>query len=523
MLCRLAQGGVLCYVWWMHRSFTPARDWGLGALVAVPGLVLLVLRGIVPDWASMVVANAFVLPGWMLFDFGLIRAAGHRPPWRLGLGACLLTLGLLAWYGLAAPDYRTRSILLSVVLLAFDGATAAVCLTQNGQGMGLTLRILGGIFLVNILSGLWRISGILSSPSAWLFAPLPAQVQYGFTAILSTSVVTPLLVLLAAQRLQEKLREQACRDPLTSACNRRTLDEVVSTHWPQACENGETLCCLMLDIDHFKAFNDRYGHPAGDQALVAVSKTARSLLRAEDTWCRFGGEEFLALLPRTEAGQAMAVAERLRETIANLPLDDVERSRRVTVSIGVAAAQAEFVGWPELVGRSDRALYLAKSRGRNQVVLADGPPPLTAESFVRLTWDPSYACGQTLIDEQHRRLFTAANALLTALLTGRSKPACQELIRVLLAEVLTHFHDEERLFRAAGYAEADAHATIHQDLLAKAQALADKYAHDILTLGELFDFLARDVVSRHMLAEDRKFFPCFGAQPQSDVPSPRPS
>jgi len=335
-------------------------------------------------------------------------------------------------------------------------------------------------------------------------------------------VVTPMLVLLTAQKLQEELRDLACRDPLTSACNRRTLDEVVSDHWPRASASGEPLCCLMLDIDHFKDFNDRYGHQAGDQALVAVSKAARALLRAEDTWCRFGGEEFLALLPRTEAAQAMLVAERLRHTIAALPLDAWERSRRVTVSIGVAEARAESVSWPELVGHCDRALYLAKNRGRNQVVLAEGDTQnLDEAAFVHLSWDPAYACGQPEIDDQHRRLFAASNTLLTALLTGWPKPACQELIEALLTEVLTHFHDEELIFRAAGYVEADAHAAIHQTLFDKARELAEKYAKDVLTLGEVFDFLAKDVVSRHMLSEDRKFFPCLRPGTSAAGPSPR--
>ncbi|MGD9611164.1 MAG: diguanylate cyclase [Desulfovibrionaceae bacterium] len=523
-LCRLAQGGVLLYVWRIHRNFAPARDWGLGALVAVPGLVLLGLRGLVPDWASMLLAYAFVLPGWMLFDFGLIRAAGRHPPWRLGMGTCGLALGFLAWYGLVDPGFSARMLATTAALLVFDGTTAAICLLQRGQGMGLTLRILGGVLLVNILSDLWRASGIADVRPLWLFTPLPAHIQYGFVAILSTVIVTPLLVLLTAQKLQEELRDLACRDPLTSACNRRTLDEVVSDHWPRASASGEPLCCLMLDIDHFKEFNDRYGHQAGDQALVAVSKAARALLRTEDTWCRFGGEEFLALLPRTEAAHAMVVAERLRHTIAALPLDAWERSRRVTVSIGVAEARAESVSWPELVGRCDRALYLAKNRGRNQIALAEADAAnLDEAAFVCLTWDPTYACGQQAIDEQHRRLFSASNTLLTALLTGWPKPACQELIEALLAEVLTHFHDEELIFRAAGYAEADAHAAIHQALLDKARTMAEKYTQDALTLGEVFDFLAKDVVSRHMLAEDRKFFPCLRTGLPTLGPRSRPA
>jgi diguanylate cyclase (GGDEF)-like protein/hemerythrin-like metal-binding protein len=518
-LCRLAQAAVLLYVWRIHRSYIPARDWAIGSLTAVPGLLLLGLRDFIPDWASVVAANGSVLLGWMIFDFGLMRAAGRRPPWRCGFTLCGLAVALIAWFSLVKPDYPSRLVISSAAIILFDALAAASCLTRSSNGMETTLRLIGLVLATHMLSCLWRTFGVATAAIPSLLTPALSQIQYSLAGILGTMVVTALVALLTSQNLQKELREQARSDPLTKACNRRTLDEVVACQWPSAARNSEPLSCLMLDIDHFKRFNDRYGHQAGDAALVAVSSAARTLLRAEDTWCRFGGEEFLAILPRTDAAQALIVAERLRVRIAAIPLDGPEEPRRVTVSIGVANARTDTMSWTELVGRCDRALYLAKEKGRNRVELAgEASEAAVGAGFVRLAWREAYACGREPIDEQHRRLFEITNDLLAALLAGRPKAACQECIHTLLADVEKHFHDEEAIIRAAEYPGAEAHAAIHRELMLKARMLAEKYDQDVLTVGEMFDYLARDIVSRHLLVEDRKFFPFLRQRGRTETP-----
>lgn len=501
-LCRLAQGAVLFYVWKIHNTYRPAREWALGALIAAPGLLLVGLGDIAPDWASVAGANAFLLTGWMVFDFGVMRAAGRRPPWRFGAGLVLAAVGATAYFSLVAPDYSTRSMVHNATVIVLDALAAASCLASRSPALGTTLRLLAGVYGVHIASCLWRCFGDASGPAPAPLAPALSQIQYGYVSIASTVVVTTLLVLLTSQELQAKLRDMARHDPLTRVCNRRTLEEVVTCRWPEAVRNDESLACLMLDIDHFKRFNDSFGHQAGDAALVAVSETARRMLRGDDTWCRYGGEEFLALLPRVEAGEAVRVAERLRRRIGALSLD----GRTITVSIGVAAATASSVHWTELVGRCDQALYRAKENGRNRVELAEAAPE-EAGGAVRLVWRDAYACGHMAIDAQHRALFDAANALLASLLAGAAKPVCRRRIKTLLGEVERHFQDEEAIFTAAGYPEAELHRAIHRQLRERADALLDKYERDALPLGELLDFIATDMVSRHMLAEDRKFFP----------------
>ncbi len=176
---------------------------------------------------------------------------------------------------------------------------------------------------------------------------------------------------MTAQKLQEELDRQARRDPLTNAFNRRAFDEFADREWSRALRHGSPLCFLMIDIDHFKAFNDRHGHGMGDAALQKVSATAQTVLRPEDIWSRYGGEEFLALLPQTTGDQALAIAERLRATIARTEFETPSERPHLSVSIGVAQNNGADKTWREVADSADRALYRAKASGRNRVILRD--------------------------------------------------------------------------------------------------------------------------------------------------------
>jgi hemerythrin-like metal-binding protein len=134
---------------------------------------------------------------------------------------------------------------------------------------------------------------------------------------------------------------------------------------------------------------------------------------------------------------------------------------------------------------------------------ADGDRP----DLVRLVWREAVQSGHPAIDTQHRKLFDRANTLLSTLLEGRPKPECTQRIHELLEEIMNHFRDEEDILREARYPGVVAHTRCHTELLAKAVALAGQFERDQLQLGELFIYLAHEVVAQHMFQEDRAFFP----------------
>lgn len=167
--------------------------------------------------------------------------------------------------------------------------------------------------------------------------------------------------MIANDRLQEELNHHATHDPLTGALNRRAFALLAEKQVAQAARTGRPLAVLMMDLDHFKRINDTLGHSGGDATLCRFVAVAGDVLRAEDVLCRFGGEEFVALLPHAEAAQAVAAAERLRLAFT---------ATGATVSIGVASLRPGE-DLEDLLRRADAALYDAKRAGRDRTHLSE--------------------------------------------------------------------------------------------------------------------------------------------------------
>ncbi|MDR0184678.1 sensor domain-containing diguanylate cyclase [Lysobacter arvi] len=179
---------------------------------------------------------------------------------------------------------------------------------------------------------------------------------------------------LANVRLRESLRHQAVRDPLTGLFNRRYLEESLAREIARCQRRAQPLAVLMLDVDHFKSFNDRHGHAMGDAALSAFARMLKTRCRPEDIACRYGGEEFTLILPETDLATALERAEDIRAGAAMLRIGDAgDAMLRITVSIGVALMPEHGEVGLELMRAGDRALYRAKHEGRDRVAVADVP------------------------------------------------------------------------------------------------------------------------------------------------------
>ena len=175
--------------------------------------------------------------------------------------------------------------------------------------------------------------------------------------------------ILENMRVQRKLQHQASIDVLTGLRNRRWLDENLHRFLERNRRSGEPLSVLMLDVDHFKRFNDTYGHAAGDRVLSSVARLIMTRLRPGDRGARYGGEEFAVIMPATDLEGAYIAADRLRRTIAETPVESYDGSRlpAVTISVGVAEGGADD-GAASLLARADAALYRAKAGGRDRVM-----------------------------------------------------------------------------------------------------------------------------------------------------------
>lgn len=168
----------------------------------------------------------------------------------------------------------------------------------------------------------------------------------------------------------EAARREAVTDGMTGVANRKLFDTILRQAAMDAMENAEPLSLLFMDVDHFKKFNDTFGHQVGDLVLKLLATLLQKNIRSDDTAARYGGEEFAVVLPQTDLDSAVAIAETIRRDVANKALiqrNSREKLSRITVSVGVATLA---VGEPlrRLIERADQALYAAKRRGRNNVV-----------------------------------------------------------------------------------------------------------------------------------------------------------
>ena len=171
-------------------------------------------------------------------------------------------------------------------------------------------------------------------------------------------------------RYHEEIYQLATADPLTDLYNRRQFIELLEKELARAANHKRPLVLLIMDLDHFKSINDRFGHPAGDAVLKKVALALRGLAREEFITARIGGEEFAVVLPEHALAQAVRFAERLREGIAGLSLTLPGGPQQVTVSIGAAAWENGMSGTGDLLRAADAQLYRAKQDGRNKVCSA---------------------------------------------------------------------------------------------------------------------------------------------------------
>jgi len=311
------------------------------------------------------------------------------------------------------------------------------------------------------------------------------------------------------QQSLSALQAQASTDALTGAWNRSRFEEAARNEMARLQRYRHPVSLIFFDLDHFKQVNDTHGHAVGDRVLVQVVAAARTACRATDSIARWGGEEFVVLTPSTALEGASALAERLRQAIAALHIPPLES---VTASLGVAdcGPSDTLETW---LARADEAAYRAKRGGRNRVEVAapaDGGPDgadRVAASFVQMVWHAAYDSGNPTIDAQHRSLFRHANALLVAVLDSHPPDEVNAATDALVDEIGRHFEDEERIVRDAGFPGVDDHAEIHAGLVAQAVEHVQAFREHRVGVGALFQFLAHEVIARHMLREDRRFFP----------------
>ncbi len=363
-------GLLLLFVWVQNTAIRGVAWWGFAHLIRAASIVLFGMYGSAPDLISIDLANALLFSSFAVTWTGA-RLFDGRPaePVYLVTGAVLWLL--ICRLPVLADAIEVRSLIATGIITSYTWLTAYEF--WRGRSEALVSRW-PAIFMLFAHGSLF----LLRTP---LIALLPSSVAnhvsgsvwltvLSFEALLFTISIAFILLAMAKERTELRHRTAAMVDPLTGIANRRSFMQDAAHLAKRHVANPRPTAVLLIDLDHFKTINDRFGHALGDRTLEIFALTARHSVRSTDLLGRLGGEEFAAVLAETTAEKAAAVAERIRASFAQAALEVDNHPVGATVSIGLVHCQDAVLDVHELLARADQALYCAKENGRNRVEIA---------------------------------------------------------------------------------------------------------------------------------------------------------
>lgn len=360
-------GALLVFAGLQNRSIRSPMWWGAAQIVGAAGLALATSRGSVPDFVAVDIANALVLLGYGLTWAGARIFDGRKVQPLVVVFAPILWL-LVCRIPAFADDINLRVVVLSAMLAMLAAATAEEF--WRGRDEPLMSRWPTVIVLLAYAAAL------LARIPATYFSPLldsnslMSSVSFAliaFGTLLFTVVMAFLLLNMTKERTELQHKINSLVDPLSGVANRRAFLNGAARLFGQQALDREPLAVLLCDLDRFKAINDRMGHAVGDRVLQTFAKAATSTLGSDVLFGRIGGEEFASLVPVGDLGEAFAVADRVRRNFAAAAARFTDGDLAPTVSIGVTLGVDGKSDVDTLLEVADRALYRAKSNGRNRV------------------------------------------------------------------------------------------------------------------------------------------------------------
>ena len=349
----------------LKRSYPPSikglGEWGVALLLVAVGSTLASGLGSVPNFVSITLPRLLFPTGLFLGYVGAQRFFGQTPRYWRWVILIAFTVAVQMWFTFGEPNYAAR--------LRVSGALS-VCLfvafanLVRRQGLTSFARLLAMGVLVSMccIVATRFVAALILPVGVDIYDSSPLHLVYLSALSVFILLLSVSMVLLAAERLHTEIAYLASHDSLTSALTRRHMNEVCSIELDRSQRRGHSMALLIMDLDHFKAVNDTFGHQRGDRVLVDFVRKVNVLLRRPDQLGRFGGEEFMVLLPETSLAEALSVAERIREACAAPSADPY-----CTVSIGVTTQQSAADTVDTLIARADAAMYQAKLKGRNRV------------------------------------------------------------------------------------------------------------------------------------------------------------
>ncbi|HTH09088.1 GGDEF domain-containing protein [Acidovorax sp.] len=347
--------------------------WAAALMVNAIGHLLIMLRGLAPDILSVVLGNVLLACVFVGMIAAIYQFQGRPAPWLLLLAAPVMVAVFVSMFMDNFPA-RAGFVGLVIGLQAIWALAATLERRHATVGRGQWLLVAGLALEALVLGGRSVLTVALPDSATSILQGSVLQ-TVTFMATFSVVLVSSVgFVFMSRDRSDESNRIMAALDPLTGVANRRSLISALDRDVSRAIRTHQPIALMMVDIDHFKHVNDRYGHPAGDEVLCSVVSVLRQRVRAQDLVGRYGGEEFMVLLPDTDLVGAEQLARELCKAVEEsrcLAQGAGPEGVEVTVSIGVFGGHLESGdSWDMLIAAADRALYEAKNNGRNRVEVA---------------------------------------------------------------------------------------------------------------------------------------------------------
>ena len=352
------------------RRMRHGMAWWIASLLARSAAIAVLVAGLQSQASAIAVAAAVLAASMTLQASALLACDGrHFPAWVhiAVMAGAAVPFALLG--GDAAGAVLFGGMVFGTLLVVL--AAIALQIHAPASGRGHARSILVASFAVGAVAFYVRGVAVMlvADPMHAFVSPGSFQSALFVAAAAAVILSSFAFLLLHKERAEGEALRMATMDPLTGAYNRRTFHEIAERELSRIRRAGQPLSIIIVDIDHFRPVNEKYGNRVGDEVLQKIADIVRSALRKEDMLVRYGGEEFLVLLPDVPGPGAVVVAGRIRKSVEAEPIIAGAHALPVTVSIGVSARLDEGPESIEsLLGRADEALALAKQRGRNRVV-----------------------------------------------------------------------------------------------------------------------------------------------------------
>jgi diguanylate cyclase (GGDEF)-like protein len=378
IMSSLMAGAMSIVLFAANRSFPSEiqglRHWASGLLLLVVAALFYSARNSSPVFSNAIIlmANSVLLWGIGLAMIGTQVFYGQRPKWwlfHLVWAAGMLGIGYSL---LIRADFSARVAIFSFLVAIFY-CNQLWSIIRHGESHFSTKFFAALILFQALMVVIRGLLVLFGSEYTDLMRPGYFQSLYLATSNFMVLLLAVGFMTVATRRLQTILERRSTLDPLTQVLNRRGFADIYAKERALLQRNRDHLTMLSIDLDFFKAINDSHGHLTGDRVLINIAAVVGKVLRTSDHVARFGGEEFVVLLPGTGIERALGVAERIQIAL-RVPCEDVKKGATLpacTVSIGVACQMDAEEDLDSLLMRADKALYAAKAGGRDRVEVAD--------------------------------------------------------------------------------------------------------------------------------------------------------